>query len=340
MTKLLMVKERIKLFIEKNDKFARPVIKFILALVLLIIINTYLPYFPIVNSIFVSVGLALICAFLDLKFMTVFAGLVLILDTYQISLEMAIVEAVLFIIVFVFYFRFSKGEAYALLLLPLAYVLHIPFVIPIAIGIVGSMGTMIPVIFGTVLCYFTQFVNANAATLTKASSLSILERFQFIAQRILAQSQLLVIIVSVVATIITVNLIKKLSINYAWTVAVLAGALVNAAVVIVGTVLFNTGEDIVSIVVGEIVSLIIGLLVQFFYFTVDYSRVEKVQFEDDEYYYYVKAVPKLSVTAPEITIKRFSKIQPVAEDVNLKDVNLEDIVSQGLEEIDSDGDNQ
>ena len=72
----------------------------------------------------------------------------------------------------------------------------------------------------------------------------------------------------------------------------------------------------------------------------DYSRVEKVQFEDDEYYYYVKAVPKLSVTAPEITIKRFSKIQPVAEDVNLKDVNLEDIVSQGLEEIDSDGDNQ
>ena len=51
-------------------------------------------------------------------------------------------------------------------------------------------------------------------------------------------------------------------------------------------------------------------------------------------------MPKLSVTAPEITIKRFSKIQPVAEDVNLKDVNLEDIVSQGLEEIDSDGDNQ
>ena len=31
----------------------------------------------------------------------------------------------------------------------------------------------------------------------------------------------------------------------------------------------------------------------------DYSRTENVQFEDDEYYYYVKAVPKIGVAVPE-----------------------------------------
>ena len=30
----------------------------------------------------------------------------------------------------------------------------------------------------------------------------------------------------------------------------------------------------------------------FFFFSVDYTCTEYVQFEDDDYYYYVKAVPR------------------------------------------------
>ena len=44
----------------------------------------------------------------------------------------------------------------------------------------------------------------------------------------------------------------------------------------------------------------------FFVFAVDYSRTEYVQFEDDEYYYYVKAVPKLTVTRPDVKVKRIN----------------------------------
>ena len=45
---------------------------------------------------------------------------------------------------------------------------------------------------------------------------------------------------------------------------------------------------------------------QFFVFSVDYSRTEHTQFEDDEYYYYVKAVPKMNVAAPEMNVKRIN----------------------------------
>ncbi|MEG0108855.1 MAG: hypothetical protein RR705_08395, partial [Lachnospiraceae bacterium] len=37
-----------------------------------------------------------------------------------------------------------------------------------------------------------------------------------------------------------------------------------------------------------------------------------MEFEDDENYYYVKAVPKLSVTAPEKTVKRINGRQDTA----------------------------
>ena len=51
-------------------------------------------------------------------------------------------------------------------------------------------------------------------------------------------------------------------------------------------------KDKGAILFSLLTSLIV-LVLQFFIFNVDYSRAEYVQFEDDEYYYYVKAVPKI-----------------------------------------------
>ena len=42
-------------------------------------------------------------------------------------------------------------------------------------------------------------------------------------------------------------------------------------------------------------------------FNVDYNRTEIVQFEDDEYYYYVKAVPKNVVAAADKKVKKINK---------------------------------
>ncbi len=47
-------------------------------------------------------------------------------------------------------------------------------------------------------------------------------------------------------------------------------------------------------------------MIQFFFFNLDYTRTERVQFEDDEYYYYVKAVPKRYVSAKAKTVKKIS----------------------------------
>ena len=48
------------------------------------------------------------------------------------------------------------------------------------------------------------------------------------------------------------------------------------------------------------------MLFRSFIFNVDYSRTEYVQFEDDEYYYYVKAVPKIAVAKPSKTVKKIT----------------------------------
>lgn len=67
------------------------------------------------------------------------------------------------------------------------------------------------------------------------------------------------------------------------------------------------------LIIGNIAAVVIGFIMEFFLFSVDYSRTERLQFEDDEYYYYVKAIPKISVTAPEKTVKHINERKETGE---------------------------
>ena len=57
-------------------------------------------------------------------------------------------------------------------------------------------------------------------------------------------------------------------------------------------------------VVSIVVCMLVAYMIQFFRLTLDYHGTRKLQFEDDEYYYYVTAVPKIKVAAVDKTVTR------------------------------------
>ena len=69
-------------------------------------------------------------------------------------------------------------------------------------------------------------------------------------------------------------------------------------------------------------------MLELFFFTVDYARSENLQFEDDEYYYYVKAIPKVSISTPEKTVKRINERQET-EIINTEEVRRKSGKGQG-----------
>ena len=71
-----------------------------------------------------------------------------------------------------------------------------------------------------------------------------------------------------------------------------------------------------SMIFGIVVSVVIALIYQFFVFAVDYTRTEYLQYEDDDYYYYVKAVPKLTVSAPDVKVQRIYSRKNVRHEKN------------------------
>ena len=117
---------------------------------------------------------------------------------------------------------------------------------------------------------------------------------------------MLIIIAAFAVTVIMVYLIRKLSVDYAWTIAIVSGALLDIVILMVGDLIYDANFSIGGVILGSIAAMAAAFVVQFFRFNLDYSRTEKVQFEDDEYYYYVKAVPKMTVATPEKKVKKIT----------------------------------
>ncbi len=118
------------------------------------------------------------------------------------------------------------------------------------------------------------------------------------------------------AAILIVYIIKNLPVDYAWSIAIIAGVITELIVIFIGDFNYNLPVGLMSIMLGIIVSVVIALIYQFFVFAVDYTRTEFLQYEDDEYYYYVKAVPKIAVSAPDVKVHRIYSRKNVKHDKN------------------------
>jgi uncharacterized membrane protein len=106
------------------------------------------------------------------------------------------------------------------------------------------------------------------------------------------------------ATIIVVYLFRRMPIDHCWIIATVTGSLVNIMILLLGDLIWDTTVSVLGAILGTAVSIGLAKIIDFFAFHVDYNRAESVQFEDDEYYYYVKAVPKITVAAPSRKVKK------------------------------------
>lgn len=303
MTNLLVLREQLKKFYSKYELYITPALKSLLALVTIIMINTSIGYMSELKNIAVVLILVLMCSFLPLNFIVVIAAAVTLGHLYKFSLECAVVALAVFLILFILYFRFSPRDTIAVLLTPLCFILKIPYVIPIAMGLVGTPVSAVSVASGVVVYYTVSYMTGSASVLNTFEDDGALQKFRYVIDGLLGNKAMFVTIAAFVATLIVVYLIRRLSVDYAWTIAMITGALLNILILLFGDLLYNTHLSIVGVIVGSVVSVLLAKILEFFAFNVDYSRTELVQFEDDEYYYYVKAVPKNTVTAPQKRVK-------------------------------------
>ncbi len=128
-----------------------------------------------------------------------------------------------------------------------------------------------------------------------------------ILNSLFANKMMLLMVAAFAAAAAAVFLIRNLPVDHAWTIAIVVGTAVELAAIFVGQSTMDVSLSIGPLAMGTLLSVVLAFIFQFFVFAVDYSRTEFLQFQDDEYYYYVKAVPKIAVTAPDVKVQRINK---------------------------------
>jgi hypothetical protein len=307
MTSLLVAKQYIKNFVSKYEVYLKPLLKLVLALVSLMMINGKIGYMHRLDNISIVLIIALMCSFMPMNFIIFVAAVFTVLHLYALSLECAVIALVVFLVMFLLYFRFSPKDTLVVLLTPLSFVLGIPYALPLVMGLVGTPASAISVGCGTAVAFLIDYIADAAPVLSGMETDDMASRIRFIIDGFLNNKAMILTIAAFAITIILVYLIRRMAIDYAWTIAIIAGALSDVMILLVGDLIFDTNVSILGLIVGTIFSVAIAKIVEFFDFHVDYSRTEKVQFEDDEYYYYVKAVPKITVAKPARTVKKINQ---------------------------------
>lgn len=306
MTALLELRENLKKIYSRNEAFILPVIKFLLSFIVLSIINGKMGYMTKLDNMAIVLIVSLLCSFLPTGFMAFFAMMFAVLHMYALSIETAAVGLVVFLLLYLLFLRFTAKEALVVVLTPVLCMLKLPYVMPVAMGLIGTPASCVSVGCGVVVYYLLQTVITNAPTINSMGAEEATAKLRLLIDGMLGNKAMLVMIAAFAITMIVVYLIRRMSVDHSWTIAMVAGVMIEVMILLVGDLMYDTNLSIVSALLGAVVTLIACKIIEFFRFCLDYSRTEKVQFEDDEYYYYVKAVPKMTVAAPTNTVKKIN----------------------------------
>ncbi len=307
MTSLLEFKQYVKRFYIKYETYINYIWKFLLALVSIALINSKLGYMDALNNMAIVMMASLLCAILPANFIVFIAAVFIVGHLYKLAVECAIIAVIIFLLMFLLYFRFSPKDTLAVLLTPLFFFLHIPYIMPLAMGLLGGPTSIVSVSFGLVISYMLSYFSSNAANFGIEGVEEAANEFSAIVSGMFGDKSMIVMIVVFAVALVVVYVIRRSSIDHCWKIGVGAGSVVLIIGILVGGLMSDAQISVVGVILGTIVSALLMLVVEFFAFNLDYSRTEKVQFEDDEYYYYVKAVPKVTVATPERRVKKINR---------------------------------
>ena len=309
MTNLLEIKDRLIRFYSKYETYLFPVVKFIVAIVLFTVINMNIGFMEKISRFPIALILALVCAILPVNATIWLAAFVVLADMYALSMEVAVTTLVLFAALFFLYFRFAPKDGFAAVLTPVCFKLNIPYVMPIGCSLLRDAYSVVAIISGTVIYYFLDGIHQNSGTLKNVvadgGTAAATSKFDISVGQLLSNKEMYLVIAIFTITAIVVYLVRRLEVEHAWTLAIISGVLIEVVGLFVGYLVLNVSGKTLGLLIGNILSLLISFVIQFLFMNLDYARTERVQFEDDDYYYYVKAVPKKMVAVKEVTVKHF-----------------------------------
>lgn len=303
MSGLLTVRDTIRDFLRKYDEITVPIIRFIAALIIFNSVNSLYGYSDLFERGIVLFLLSVISALVSDIVVVFLVGAVMCVNAFAVSAEAGVLFLILFVLMYCLYMRMFSECSWILILVPVLYAFNLQYAAPLIVAIFVGITGAVPAAFGVVLYYFSIYLKEVYDVLNAAVTDEEFQEFSYIVKGLVKNKEMMVAAIVFAVVIVITNTIHRLSFDYSWYVAIGIGAVSNIIFFIICGSILDAGVHGGTVVMGTIIGTLIALAIQLCKSVADYSRKETVQFEDDEYYYYVKAIPKLGMPSKKKDVK-------------------------------------
>lgn len=236
--------------------------------------------------------------------------IVTIVVQLTVSTEVAAVVCMFLLCVLVFYARLAPKESILILLTVFASFMHIPYVVPLLAGLYFSYTSIIPITIGIFIVEFIPVVK-SLVTSARTAGLNVMdmpgtfaELYVAIMNSLDTNQQWVFYSFIFAMAIVVVRVVSRLAIDYARDMAIALGGLLIIVSMLIVVIVADLDIGIFTMILLTILSTGLVWVIHFFDMVLDYQRVERVQFEDEENYYYVKVIPKVILTRRKRVVRR------------------------------------
>ena len=276
MEKLLIYRERFLKFLTARGRYIQSGMRFLGGTVLFYVLGELFGYTETFSQPFFIFMMGVISVFIPRSALSLIFYVVIFLELLHVSLEVTLFFALVVVLYFLVYQRVFPETRIYLMMVPIFFYFQLPACLPIFVGMFCGIAGLPAILMGTVIYYLSN---------------------------ILQQTMNQVVFCLVTAL---VTAIRKRGAAHGWNISILAGGVVYLICMFIGGYLVNNEINITSQIGTIIGSIAIALIIQFLYNVIDYTREETFEFEDEEYYYYVRAIPKVTVEEEEFNVTQIT----------------------------------
>ncbi|MDO4477851.1 MAG: hypothetical protein Q4B73_02270 [Lachnospiraceae bacterium] len=298
MTVLRSMREGLKGFYGNAAFLLNVILKFVLAVATYGVLRHFLGGEGFFSNNFLILVLGCLSAVLPVTAIPIFAGILAVGLAWSIGLEAVAITAMVLLVLTALFLRFAPQSAILIVLVPMSMTLGFPCLVPVLAALKSRLSSIMGIGCGVVVYYLLKTLT-ELANGTMAVGNDLTARVQGIATGVFGRDEMALHLVVLCGVFVVVFMLRQLSMPHSRTIAAVGGPIVYVLLMIAGASLANGAASPAGLVPDVIVTILAALVLNFFLFDVDYRRTEYLEFEDDTYYYYVKAIPKVSVKTPK-----------------------------------------
>ncbi len=241
---------------------------------------------------FVILLASLLGALLPFRALPLIAGVFSVGFAFTVGVDAGLVLLLLYMTLYCLFLRFVPEDSLAFVLTPPSLAFGLPALVPVVAGLRRRPSSILAIACGSFAWHVLKSLSVCSAALSELPAGDYAARIRLFFGSVLSDPGVVIEILALAAAFIVTYGIRRTGIDHAFMVGVVLGSLTCAFFIELGHLALGQSFQMVSSLLGTLAVIVIGFVLQFFWFAPDFKRAESFDFMDDDFYYYVRVVPK------------------------------------------------